>query len=75
MTGFNAQVGGGLYRIQIETNRPEVFKVIQDMARDFVDTEQINKEVVSKRENTTVQDVATKYGQTRRRDEHGDQTD
>ena len=54
MTGFNTQVGGGLYRIQIETDRSEVFNVIQDMARAFIDTEQMNKVVVSKNENTTV---------------------
>ena len=54
MTGFNTQVGGGFYRIQIETDRSEVFNVIQDMARAFIDTEQMNKVVVSKSENNTV---------------------
>lgn len=43
MTGFNTQIGGGLYRIQIETDRLEVFNVIQDMARAFVDTERTQK--------------------------------
>ena len=53
MTGFNTQVGGGLYRIQIETDRPEVFNVIQDMARAFVDTERTQKADDPKKENTT----------------------
>lgn len=53
MTGFNTQVGGGLYRIQIETDRSEVFNVIQDMARAFIDTEQMNKVAVSKNEKAT----------------------
>lgn len=39
MTGFNAQVGGCLYRIQIETDRKEVYDEIQRVAREFVDAE------------------------------------
>lgn len=39
MTGFNTQVGGGLYRIQIETDRKEVYYEIQRVAREFVDAE------------------------------------
>lgn len=53
MTGFNTQVGGGLYRIQIETDRPEVFNVIQDMARAFVDTERTQKADAPKKEKAT----------------------
>lgn len=51
MTGFNTQVGGDLYRIQIETDRKEVYDEIQRVARSFVDSEKV---VVSKNENTTV---------------------
>lgn len=39
VTGFNTQVGGGLYRIQIETDRKEVYDEIQRVARSFVDSE------------------------------------
>lgn len=53
MTGFNTQVGGGMYRIQLETDRVEVFNAVQNMARKFVDTEKSRKEVVSKNEKTT----------------------
>lgn len=54
MTGFNTQVGGGMYRLQLETDRVEVFNAIQKMARQFVDTEKPRKVVVSKNENATV---------------------
>ena len=53
MTGFNSQVGGGIYRIQIETDRSEVFNTIQMVARSFIDTEQTRKVVVSQKEKTT----------------------
>lgn len=56
MTGFNTQVGGGLYRIQIETDRKEVYDEIQRVAREFVDSEKV---VVSKNENTTVTNTKT----------------
>ncbi len=58
MTGFNTQVGGGLYRIQIETDRSEVFNVIQDMARAFVDTERTSAVVVSKKEKANANGVS-----------------
>ena len=57
MTGFNTQVGFGLYRIQIETDRVEVFKAIQNLAREFVDTEKPRQVVVSKNEKATAQGV------------------
>lgn len=51
MTGFNTQVGGGVYRIQIETDNQRAYKTIQEVVRAFVDLEQV---VVSKMENSTV---------------------
>lgn len=62
MTGFNTQVGGGTYRIQIETDRAEVYKAIQKMAREFVDQENQCKVVVSKNENTTVTEKTSVCG-------------
>ena len=57
MTGFNTQVGFGLYRIQIETDRVEVYKAIQKLAREFVDSEQTNKVDAAKNETPTAQGV------------------
>ena len=51
MTGFNTQAGGGVYRIQIETDSQRAYNVIQEVARAFVDLEQV---VVSKDEKPTV---------------------
>lgn len=61
MTGFNTQVGGGVYRIQIETDREEVFKVIQKLARQFVDSESTNAVDVSKKEITTLGQGVIEY--------------
>lgn len=60
MTGFNTQVGGGMYRLQLETNRVEVFNAIQNMAREFVDTEKPCKVVVSEKEKVTTSPGNTK---------------
>jgi hypothetical protein len=62
MTGFNTQVGGGMYRIQIETDRADVYKAIQKMAREFVDQENQCKVVVSKNEKTTVAEQSSVCG-------------
>ena len=35
MTGYNSQVGGGMYRIQMETNRHEVYDCVQSVIRSF----------------------------------------
>lgn len=54
MTGYNSQVGGGMYRIQMETNRREVYDCVQNVIRAFVDSEQSGRVVISKNETTTV---------------------
>ena len=62
MTGFNTQVGSGLYRIQIETDRVEVYNAIQNLARKFVDAEKPRQVVVSKKAKTTAaQGVTENY--------------
>ena len=54
MTGYNSQVGGGVYRIQMETNRREVYDCVQNVIRAFVDSEQSGRVVISKNETATV---------------------
>ena len=54
MTGYNSQVGGGMYRIQMETNRREVYDCVQRVIRSFIDAERPEGVVISKNETTTV---------------------
>ena len=54
MTGYNSQVGGGMYRIQMETNKREVYDCVQSVIRSFIDMEQPDRVVISKNETTTV---------------------
>ena len=54
MTGYNSQVGGGVYKIQMETNRRDVYDCVQSVIRSFIDAEQLGRVVNSKTENTTV---------------------
>jgi hypothetical protein len=56
MTGFNTQVGGGMYCVQVETDRKEAYDEIQRVARSFVDAEAVG---VSKKENATVANPKT----------------
>lgn len=60
MTGFNTQVGDGLYRIQIETNNQDAYKIIQSVARAYVDAEQ-NKNTVNKSGWISVEDRLPDY--------------
>jgi hypothetical protein len=54
MTGFNSQVGGGVYKIQFDTNNQKAYRIVQDIIRTFIDLENAQKVVVSKNENTTL---------------------
>lgn len=60
MTGFNTQVGGGMYLIQIETDRKEAYDEIQLVARSYVDAEAVG---VSKKENAPVANTKTAIGE------------
>ena len=57
MTGFNSQVGGGIFRIQFETDNQRAHKVVESVIQAFVDLEQVKADakrvVVSKNEKTT----------------------
>ena len=53
MTGFNAQVGGGVYRIQFETDNKKYYKVLKEVIRAFVDQDNAHEVAVSKTENAT----------------------
>ena len=37
MTGWNAQVGGGKYSIQFETNRKDLYKVVEKACQTAMD--------------------------------------
>ena len=62
MTGYNSQGGGGMYKIQVETDRHEVYDCLQNVIRAFVDTEQLKRVVFSKNETTTVAEKTTVCG-------------
>lgn len=53
MTNFNTQVGGGVYRIQFETDNQRAYKVVKEIVRSFVDMDSSNEVAVSKMEKTT----------------------
>lgn len=53
MTGFNTQVGGGVYSIQVVTDNKKVYMGVQDFVRSFIDQENAQEVVVSEMENTT----------------------
>lgn len=58
MTGFNSQVGGGVFRVQFETDNQTAYKTVESVIRAFVDLEQIKTDdttqvVVYKNEKTT----------------------
>lgn len=50
MTGFNAQVGDGVYRIQFETDSSKYYRVVKEVIRAFVDQDNANEVAVSKME-------------------------
>lgn len=54
MTGYNSQVGGGMYRIQMETNRREVYDYIQNEIMDIIDEEKLDEAVISGTATTTL---------------------
>ena len=53
MTNFNTQVGGGVYRIQFETDNQKAYKAVQEVIRAFVDMDNSNEVALSKTEETT----------------------
>lgn len=53
MTNFNTQVGGGVYRIQFETDNQKAYMAVQSLARLLVDHENAEKVVASEMEKTT----------------------
>lgn len=59
MTGYNSQVGGGVYRIQFETSNQLAYKTVEAVIRSFVDLEGV---AVSKNENTTQVSEASSVG-------------